>query len=136
MSAKNLQMSPWWNRWVRLIIYSTLIIWALINFLPIAWVALAGFKTDVEIFKQPFALPQQWSFENYKLAFEKAHIGPYFINSVVFAGGTTVVGLILASLCAFPFAVSIFVSKVCCGHFSWRCFCYRGRCASSPSSRS
>jgi raffinose/stachyose/melibiose transport system permease protein len=92
------------NRTVRTLIYAALITWALVNLLPLTWVALAGFKTDVEIFEQPFALPQQWKFSNYVFAYEGAHIGLYMGNSVIFAVGTTALGLCLATLCAFPFA--------------------------------
>jgi len=92
------------NRTVRGVTYAVLIAWALVNFLPIVWVALAGLKTDVEIFDRPFALPQQWKFENYAFAYREAEIGLYLGNSVIFAGGTTLLGLILATLCAFPFA--------------------------------
>jgi raffinose/stachyose/melibiose transport system permease protein len=92
------------GRLVRLAIYAVLVAWALVNLLPLLWVAVAGLKTDVEIFKQPFALPQEWRFENYRFAFEKAKVGKYLANSVVFAGGTTLLGLALATLCAYPFA--------------------------------
>jgi raffinose/stachyose/melibiose transport system permease protein len=80
------------------------VLWALVNVLPIAWVALAGLKTDVEIFRNPFGFPERLRFENYWLAFERAHIGPYLANSVIFASGTTVLTLFLAAMCAFPFA--------------------------------
>jgi raffinose/stachyose/melibiose transport system permease protein len=92
------------RRMVQVAIYGFLTAWLLINIFPIIWVALAGLKTDVEIFKQPFALPAQWKFENYTFAFEKAHIGLYLVNSATFSGGATILGLILAALCAFPFA--------------------------------
>ena len=92
------------NRTVLMLIYLALIGWALINVLPMAWMALTGFKTDVEIFNQPFALPKQWKFQNYVFAYEEAEIGLYLGNSVIFAGGAALLGLILATLCAFPFA--------------------------------
>ncbi len=92
------------NRMTRGAVYAFLIAWALINFLPIVWVALAGLKTDIEIFNQPFALPEQWKFENYRIAYQTAHIGRYLGNSAVFSIGATSLGLCLAALCAFPFA--------------------------------
>jgi len=93
-----------WNETARVLTYALLIVWTLVNVFPLLWVALAGLKSDVEIFKRPFALPQQWKFSNYKFAFEKAQIDQYLSNSVIFAGGVTVLGLFLAALCAFPFA--------------------------------
>lgn len=96
--------SPFWNQATRTVIYVLLSAWALINLLPIVWVALAGLKTDVEIFQKPFALPARWLFENYGSAYEIAHIRQYLGNSAVFSLGVTVLGLALATLCAFPFA--------------------------------
>ena len=86
------------------LVYIVLIAWALVNFLPIIWVALAGLKTDVEIFTQPFALPGEWKFENYLIAWERAHIGLYLTNTVIFAAGTPLITLFLAAMAAFPFA--------------------------------
>jgi raffinose/stachyose/melibiose transport system permease protein len=94
----------WAIRPASLLVYSLLLVWAVACFLPIVWVALAGLKTDVEIFRQPFALPQEWRFDNYRTAFTAANIAPYLLNSLVFAGGTTLLNLFLAALCAFPFA--------------------------------
>ena len=93
-----------WNQATRTVIYVLLSAWALINLFPIVWVALAGLKTDVEIFQKPFALPERWLFENYGTAYETAHIRQYLGNSAVFSLGATVLGLALATLCAFPFA--------------------------------
>jgi raffinose/stachyose/melibiose transport system permease protein len=87
-----------------LLVYIVLITWALINFLPVLWVALAGLKKDVEIFTRPFALPENWLFANYLVAFDKAHIGLYMSNTVFFALGTTAITLFLAAMTAFPFA--------------------------------
>lgn len=117
MTEKVRAQATWWDgprlrNWTtRGLIYAMLVTWALANFLPIVWVGLAGLKTDVEIFRQPFSLPTQWKFENYGIAFEKASIGLYLGNSVIFAGGATVLGLFLASLCAFPFARLDFALK-------------------------
>lgn len=96
--------SLFWSQATRTLIYVLLSAWALINLFPIVWVALAGLKTDVEIFQKPFALPERWLFENYGTAYEVAHIRQYLGNSAVFSLGATALGLALATLCAFPFA--------------------------------
>jgi raffinose/stachyose/melibiose transport system permease protein len=92
------------DRTMLALLYAFLIGWALANFLPMVWVALSALKTDVEIFEHPFALPEQWKFGNYQFAFTEGKIGRYLGNSVLFAGGSALLGLILAALCAFPFA--------------------------------
>jgi raffinose/stachyose/melibiose transport system permease protein len=94
----------WSLRPIDLFIISLLLMWAVANVLPVAWVAVAGLKTDVEIFRRPFALPQEWRFDNYSAAFRDANIARYLYNTLVFAGGTTALSLLLAALCAFPFA--------------------------------
>lgn len=110
MTIQAKRRAVWWDmsvlqaRVLRVIVYTFLIAWAVINFAPFVWVSLAGLKTDVEIFENPFGLPEQWLFRNYRDAYELAHIGQYMGNSLIFAGGAAVVGLTMATLCAFPFA--------------------------------
>jgi raffinose/stachyose/melibiose transport system permease protein len=38
---------------------------------PLLWMALNGFKTNAQIFGNPFALPERWSFENYVAAWNQ-----------------------------------------------------------------
>jgi multiple sugar transport system permease protein len=70
---------------------------ATIFLMPILWVALNSFKSNVEANQSPPTwFPQEWSLENYsKLADYGSGIGVYFINSLVLSvlvvAGTVVV---------------------------------------------
>src|SRR3954471_10492494 len=60
-----------------------LLLWALATAGPLIWVILASFKNNTELFLgKPFALPKHFSFSTYAHAWETAHVGTYFLNSV------------------------------------------------------
>ena len=54
--------------------HAVLIIWSVLVILPLIWVLMSSFKTSSEIFASPFALPQNWSFDNYVNAWTTAGI--------------------------------------------------------------
>ena len=49
---------------------------------PLLWMALNGFKSNAEIFGNPFALPGGFSFENYVSAWNRG-IRNYIATSVI-----------------------------------------------------
>ena len=69
---------------------------------PIYWMILTSLKPSGEVFQSP---PSFWSsnlsFDAYWSLFESRPIGRYFFNSVIVAGGTTALSLVLASLAAY-----------------------------------
>jgi N-acetylglucosamine transport system permease protein len=60
-----------------------LVAWALMVILPMLWVLLSSFKTNAEIYNNPFGLPQEWQFQTYVDAWQKAHVGQFFLNSLI-----------------------------------------------------
>ncbi|MFI5894699.1 carbohydrate ABC transporter permease [Actinoplanes sp. NPDC051513] len=82
-----------------------LILWALVTAGPLIWVLLASFKTNTEIFLgKPFALPQSFSFQTYVDAWNEAHIGRYFFNSVIVVILSTAGTMVLGSMAAYVLA--------------------------------
>lgn len=69
---------------------------------PIYWMILTSLKPSGEVFQSP---PSFWSdnlsLDAYWSLFESRPIGRYFLNSVIVAGGTTVLSVVLASLAAY-----------------------------------
>lgn len=65
---------------------------------PIVWVILGAFKTNAEIFGQPFALPKSWDFSNLKDAWVIGKFGQYILNSAYI----TIGGMFLVFLVAGP----------------------------------
>jgi N-acetylglucosamine transport system permease protein len=64
------------------VINASLIIWAAIVIFPMIWLIYSSFKTDQEIFFEPWALPQSLQWANFQRAWIEVHIGQYFINSL------------------------------------------------------
>ena len=82
-----------------------LILWALATAGPLIWVVLASFKTNTEIFLgKPFALPQSFSFQTYVDAWNEAHVGRYFFNSVIVVVLSTAGTMLLGSMAAYVLA--------------------------------
>jgi N-acetylglucosamine transport system permease protein len=82
-----------------------LVIWALITAGPLIWVLLASFKSNTEIFLgKPFALPEHFSFATYIDAWGEAHIGRYFLNSVIVVIISTAGTMLFGSMAAYVLA--------------------------------
>jgi len=81
-----------------------LILWSAIVVLPLLWTFMSSFKTSSEIFASPFALPGEWRFDNYVKAWQTAHIGEYFGNSIIVVGTSLVLVMLLGSMSAYVLA--------------------------------
>jgi N-acetylglucosamine transport system permease protein len=82
-----------------------LAIWAIAIIGPLLWTVLAAFKTNTEIFiDSPFALPSSWSFDAFGRAWQDAHIGRYFLNSVFVVACSTAGTMLLGSMAAYVLA--------------------------------
>jgi N-acetylglucosamine transport system permease protein len=81
-----------------------LIIWAIIVVVPILWTFLASFKDTTEIFSSPWTLPSHLRWENWSRAWTKAHIGRYFINSVLVVGCSVAGTMTFGSMAAYVLA--------------------------------
>jgi len=82
-----------------------LFVWALATAGPLIWVLLSSFKNNTEIFLgQPFALPGSFSFETYVSAWNTAHVGRYFLNSVFVVAVSTAGTMLFGSMAAYVLA--------------------------------
>jgi N-acetylglucosamine transport system permease protein len=82
-----------------------LFIWALATAGPLIWVVLSSFKTNTEIFLgQPFGLPESFSFQTYVDAWNTAHVGRYFLNSVFVVAVSTAGTMLFGSMAAYVLA--------------------------------
>ncbi len=78
---------------------------ALTMLLPFLWMISASLKTNSEVFAwPPNLLPRTPVFQNYATAWNEAHIGRYFLNSLVVSGVITTVSLFFNALAGFAFA--------------------------------
>ncbi|MEV6842493.1 carbohydrate ABC transporter permease [Actinoplanes sp. NPDC051411] len=89
-----------------------LILWALATAGPLIWVILASFKNNTELFLgKPFALPHHFSFSTYAHAWSTAHIGQYFLNSVIVVAFSTAGTMILGAMAAYVLARYKFIGN-------------------------
>lgn len=75
------------------------------NFLPIIWVVVSSFKSNIEILDFPIKLPVEFSFKNYIYAFRMVDLVGTFLNS------SFVVILSVASNVLFSFFVAYAVTR-------------------------
>lgn len=88
-----------------------LMVWAVIVIVPILWTFLASFKNTTEIFSSPWTLPGELRWENYSRAWTKAHVGTYFLNSVIVVSISTFGTMLFGSMAAYVLARYKFVGN-------------------------
>lgn len=75
-----------------------------VNLFPFAWMVTTSFKTEAEITsEEPTFFPREWTLDNYRRLGRIFHVGRHLANSLLFAGGLTLVSLFINSLAAFAF---------------------------------
>ncbi|WP_298970805.1 carbohydrate ABC transporter permease [uncultured Roseobacter sp.] len=86
---------------------NTAIAWSigLVIFFPILWTILTSFKTEAQaISNPPVFLFFDWTLENYAVVQERSNYMRFLWNSVFIAGGSTILGLIIAVPAAWSMA--------------------------------
>lgn len=87
-----------------IVTYVFLIVMAVMFAMPMVFTLLSSVKTKVEIFSQPFSLPEVWKFSNYIEAWQGANMSRYFLNSLLQSGATVILLAIVASMASFMLA--------------------------------
>ncbi|MEE4187415.1 MAG: carbohydrate ABC transporter permease [Roseobacter sp.] len=88
-------------------LFNTGVAWTigLLIFFPILWTILTSFKTEGQaIASPPIFLGFDWTLENYQTVMERSNYARFLWNSVIIAGGSTVLGLIVAVPAAWSMA--------------------------------
>ncbi|MEM9371150.1 MAG: carbohydrate ABC transporter permease [Pseudomonadota bacterium] len=86
---------------------NTALAWAigLLIFFPILWTILTSFKTEAQaIASPPIFLNFDWTLENYAVVQERSDYMRFLWNSVIIAGGSTLLGVIIAVPAAWSMA--------------------------------
>lgn len=97
---------------VRAIVYILLILLALTIIYPFLWMVCTSFKTESQIVTwPPVLLPREATLDGYKSIWTRIPFLKYYMNSVIFAGGTTVIALFLDSMAGYAFARLNFKGK-------------------------
>jgi sorbitol/mannitol transport system permease protein len=86
---------------------TTVLAWSVgfVIFFPILWMVLASFKTELEAFSiPPSFLFFHWTLENYAAVQGRSDYLHHAINSIVIAGGSTLIALLIAIPAAWSMA--------------------------------
>src|SRR2546421_1492967 len=93
----------------RRVVVSTIGAWffGFLIFFPILWMVLASFKTELEAFAiPPSFLFFHWTTENYATVQERSDYVHHAVNSILIAGGSTLIAMILAIPAAWSMGVA------------------------------
>ena len=81
-----------------------LIVWAVMVIFPFLWMIMTSVKTDPEILFSPWKLPHAIQWDNYTRAWNKAHIGRYFLNTLIVIVPSIAGTLLISAMAAYVLA--------------------------------
>ncbi|HEY0698857.1 MAG TPA: carbohydrate ABC transporter permease [Micromonospora sp.] len=81
-----------------------LLLWAVLTVLPLVWMFLSSVKSNGQILTDPWGLPDALHLENWARAWNKAHIGRYFLNSMLVVAGSLTLTMLFGATAAYVFA--------------------------------
>jgi len=83
--------------------YIFLIVLAVAIVYPMIWAVLNGFKSNLELFGDPWGLPSAWRWENFVTAWDLG-VGRYLANSVIVTGASVITTVLISAMAAFALA--------------------------------
>ena len=100
---------------LNIIVSVFLAVLALIVLVPVLWIILGTFKPEKEIISYPPTFfPHLWTFENFSIVSKRIKIWRYALNSLIYAGGTTLIAMFVNSLAGYVYARFNFKGKSIC----------------------
>lgn len=100
---------PWgrlrrpWAVIAQTFVHAFLICLGVVVIYPLIWMALNGFRTNLEIFGTPFALPVSWSWDNYARAWNEG-VRNYLTTSVLVTVASALCTILISAWAAFGLA--------------------------------
>jgi multiple sugar transport system permease protein len=89
----------------RIVVHILLVIFSLVMFIPFLWMVFSAFKPLDEIFlRPPKLLPQAWTVDGFKTAWEGAPFASAFFNSFYISALVTIFTLLTCAMAAYAFA--------------------------------
>lgn len=82
--------------------YVYLTVLAIFAVFPLLWIILSSVKEKGELTQNPTAiLPQSVTWENFRIVFEQLNFGTNIKNSIIIAGSTTLIAIVISALGAY-----------------------------------
>lgn len=71
--------------------------WSLFTIFAIGWIALASLKSNREVFREPWKVPDELQYANYERAWSAAQLGENLLNSIIIVGLSVLVILAVSA---------------------------------------
>jgi raffinose/stachyose/melibiose transport system permease protein len=84
----------------RTVAYIFLVVLAVAILYPMIWAVLNGFKSNLELFGDPWGLPSTWRWENFQKAWDLGVVR-YLANSVIVTTGSVVTTILFSAMAAY-----------------------------------
>jgi ABC-type glycerol-3-phosphate transport system permease component len=105
------QDSPGTSRPWHLLLYAILVIYSIFSLGPFVFALISSFKTYADVLN-PSLIPHPFTFANYQEIFSGANLFPrYIFNSLIYAGATAALNVLLASMAGYAFGRMEFFGK-------------------------
>lgn len=88
----------------RLLVRSAFLVIGVVFIFPMFWMVMSSFKTNRDIFRSPFGLPQTIDLGRWAEAWEVGKLGRYALNSAIVTGVSVTLILLLGAAAAFAFS--------------------------------
>lgn len=85
----------------RILAYTFLSLFAIINIIPLFWMVVNSFKNEQEYALSPFSLPEALHVSNYAEAWKVANMNVYFLNSLFVTFASLIVTVFLGALASY-----------------------------------
>ena len=76
----------------------------IISVFPFLWVLMSSFKTNNQILSSSFSLPTSFFTDGYQIAMERVNIFSRFLTSLIVAGSSTLISVIIYSMAGYVLA--------------------------------
>ena len=86
---------------IKILIYVFLVVMAFIYLAPLCWMLLVSLKTNAEIFRSPFGMPEVVQLGNYIFAWTAGKLGSATLNSTIVCVTTLALTMLLGSMVSF-----------------------------------
>lgn len=85
--------------------YTILTIFAIFAIGPLIWLLISAFKSNSQIFSDPFSLPSgRWQWENFQKAWIQGNFGIYFWNTVVMTVPSVFLTVLFSTMAGYSIA--------------------------------
>lgn len=100
------------KRNIRKIIYwSVMIMFLIIQGYPVIWLIVAGFRPNIELLTEPFSFPKSFTLENFIRIFIESNIVTYIKNSAIISVVSLVFIVLISSMASFAIAKMKFTGR-------------------------